>query len=100
MWKTRSAVRPKWQAFEMEGEGNLGARPRARDKGWAGGVECGKRRVWIVENEECVVACVAGVRQGRGMEFVRETAREEGGVGNLGARPREGEGRRGRLSAV
>ena len=49
-------------------------------------VECGKRRVWIVENEECVVAC--GVRQGRGMEFGRETAREEGGVGNLGARPR------------
>ena len=37
MWKTRSAVRPKWQAFEMEGEGNLGARPRARDKGWGGG---------------------------------------------------------------
>ena len=36
MWKTRSAVRPKWQAFEMEGEGNLGARPRARDKGWGG----------------------------------------------------------------
>ena len=56
--------------------------------------------MWIVENEDCVVACVAGVRQGRGMEFVRETAREEGGVGNLGARPREGEGRRGRLSAV
>ena len=51
-------------------------------------VECGKRRAWIVENEECVVACVAGVRQGRGMEFGRETAREEGGVGNLGATPR------------
>ena len=68
--------------------------------GGGGGVECGKRRVWIVENEECVVACMAGVRQGRGMEFVREIAREEGGVGNLGARPREGEGRRGRLSAV
>ena len=56
--------------------------------------------MWIVENEECVVACMAGVRQGRGMEFVREIAREEGGVGNLGARLREGEGRRGRLSAV
>ena len=41
-----------------------------------------------MENEECGVACVAGVRQGRGMEFGRETAREEGGVGNLGARPR------------
>ena len=63
-------------------------------------VECGKRRVWIVENEECVVPCMVGVRQGRGMEFVRETARGEGGVGNLGARRREGEGRRGRLRAV
>ena len=68
--------------------------------GGGGGVECGKRRVWIVENEECVIACMAGVQQGRGMEFVCETARGEGGVGNLGARPCEGEGRRGRLSAV
>ena len=53
-----------------------------------------------MENEECVIACMAGVQQGRGMEFVCETARGEGGVGNLGARPCEGEGRRGRLSAV
>ena len=37
MWKTRSAVRPTWQAFEMEGEGHLGARPRAWEKGWGGG---------------------------------------------------------------
>ena len=37
MWKTRSAVRPTGQAFEMEGEGNLGARPRAWEKGWGGG---------------------------------------------------------------
>ena len=36
MWKTRITVRPTWQAFEMEGEGNLGARLRARDKGWEG----------------------------------------------------------------
>ena len=56
--------------------------------------------MWIVENEGCVVACMAGVRQGRGMGFVREIAREEGGVRNLGARLREGEGRRGRLSAL
>ena len=51
-------------------------------------LECGKRRVWIVENEECGVACVAGVRQRTGREFWRETALEEGGVGNLGSRPR------------
>ena len=37
MWKTRSAVRPTWQAFEMEGEGNLGARLRTWDKGMGGG---------------------------------------------------------------
>ena len=49
-------------------------------------MDCGKRGV--------------GREEERGMEFVRETAREKGGVGNLGARPREGEGRRGRLSAV
>ena len=55
MWKTRSAVRPTWQAFEMEGEGNLGARSRARKEVWG---------IWA-----------------------RETARE-------------GEGMRGRLSAV
>ena len=53
-----------------------------------------------MENEEYGEACVAGVRNGRGRKFGRETAREEGGVGNLDARPREGEGRRGRLSAV
>ena len=52
MWKTRSTVRPTWQAFEMEGEGNLGARPRAWDKGWGGGqAKCGV--VLSVENEEC-----------------------------------------------
>ena len=37
MWKTRSMVRPTWQAFQMEGEGNLGARLRTWDKGMGGG---------------------------------------------------------------
>ena len=52
-----------------------------------------------MENEECGLWKTRSGKR-RGMEFVRETARGEGGVGNLGARPREGEGRRGRLSAV
>ena len=39
---------------------------------------------------ECsCVARMAGVRKGRGREFGRETARDGGGVGNLGMRPRE-----------
>ena len=50
-------------------------------------VECEKRRVWIVENEECGEAFVVGVRKGRVREFGREIARE-------------GEGKRGKLSAV
>ena len=41
-----------------------------------------------MENEECGEAFVVGVRQGTGREFWRETALEEGGVGNLGSRPR------------
>ena len=53
-----------------------------------------------MENEECGEAYVAGVRNGRGRKFGREITREGGGVGNLGARPPEGEGRRDRLSAV
>ena len=51
-------------------------------------LECGKRRPWIVKNEECGVACVAGVRKGRGREFGRETAREgEGRRGQSGRYP-------------
>ena len=50
-------------------------------------VECGKRRAWIVENKECSVAYVAGVRKGTGREFGRKTERER-------------EGRRGRPSAM
>ena len=41
-----------------------------------------------VENEERDEAYVAGVRNGRGRKFGREITREEGGVGNLGARDR------------
>ena len=38
---------------------------------------------------ECsCVAGIAGVRKGRGREFGRETARDGGGVGNLGMRLR------------
>ena len=41
-----------------------------------------------MENEERDEAYVAGVRNGRGRKLGREIMREEGGVGNLGARDR------------